>query len=113
MPRKKATSIAAKNVAKSIEPFIKANIDDMKVSGQNRNVDQNEKIGIEDIANAIAEAAREMTDKRGSVDSAKTMIDPALISSLIALGITPLTGPALVAILQTVFTPKSKLEEGL
>lgn len=112
MPRKKANTIAGKNTASDIEPFIKANIDDMKNSSSKRDAEKNEEIYIEDIANAIAEAARKMTDKRGIVDAAKALINPNLISSLTALGpTTPLTGPVLAGILQTVFTPISKLEE--
>jgi hypothetical protein len=110
MSRKQANTVAGKSVASDIQPFIKANRDDMKDKGRNRDAEKNEEIAIEDLSNEIASAARNMTDKRGVIEAAKALTRPELLSSLDAVTV-PITGTALATILKSVFLPLSKLEE--
>jgi len=59
MPRKRATSLGGSDLASKVLDFIKDNKDDMKSNSGARDAAENETIGDEDLANAIAFAVQE------------------------------------------------------
>ena len=88
MARKEPSTTGGKLLALDILDILKANVDDMKANGGGRDAAENEKIGSEDMANAIAAAIEK-------VMGAMIMIPgPATTTPLI----TPLGGPVTGAI---------------
>jgi hypothetical protein len=63
MARQAPSSSGGKALAVEVVNFMKANIDDMKASGAKREAPENEKIGIEDLANAIVYAIETLMKK--------------------------------------------------